>query len=183
MVGRESLNLVGDPQAARAALSPLRLQLLDHLREPASAAALVGAGERRRRGFVEKLYAVRPGAMMIDPMLLGAPLTDPDRRDKQDGYSAEHLVRTAARMVHDVGRMRGEAEREGRRLITFTIEADIGFSAPSEIDQFTARLTRAVADLARDYPANGDRRRFRLTATGHPAVGTLSENTERNAVN
>jgi DNA-binding transcriptional ArsR family regulator len=204
---RESLNLVGDPQAVRLALSPLRRQLLDHLTEPASAATLgdilgmprqrvrhhlkvleqagliFETGERRRRGFVEKLYAVRPGAMMIDPMLLGSPPPDQDRRDEQDRHSAEHLVRTAARMVHEVGRMRGEAEREGRRLITFTIEADVGFAAPSEIELFAARLTRAVADLARDYPANGDRRRFRLTATGHPAVGTLSENAERSSLN
>jgi len=118
---------------------------------------------------------------MIDPMLLGAP--DRASRDKQDRHSVEHLVRTAARMVHEVGRMRGEAERDGRRLLTFTIEADIGFATPAEIDAFTARLADAVADLARDYPAQGRRRRFRLTATGHPAVGTLSENDGRNALN
>jgi DNA-binding transcriptional ArsR family regulator len=205
MAGDETLNLVGDPIAARAALSPLRRQLLERLAEPISAAGLgealglprqrvrhhlkvlqhagliVEAGERQRRGFSEKLYLARPGAMMIDPMLLGAP--DPENRDKQDRHSAEHLVRTAARMVHDVGRMRGEAEREGRRLPTFTIEADIGFATPAEIDVFTARLANAVADLARDYPAGGKRRTFRLTATGHPAVGTLSGNSENNALN
>lgn len=207
MTEGEALNLVGDPMAARAALSPLRRRLLEHLAEPASAAGLgdalgiprqrvrhhlkvlelagliVEAGERRRRGFVEKLYAARPGAMMIDPMLLGSPPIDRDRRDKQDRHSAEHLVRTAARMVHEVGRMRGEAEREGRRLITFTLEADIGFASPVELDAFTARLTRILGDLAQDYPATGDRRQFRLTATGHPAVGTLSGNNERKAVN
>ena len=70
-----------------------------------------------------------------------------------------------------------------RRLITFTLEADIGFASPVELDAFTARLTRILGDLAQDYPATGDRRQFRLTATGHPAVGTLSGNNERKAVN
>lgn len=207
MIESESLNLVGDPAAARAALSPLRRQLLERLIEPVSAAGLgealnlprqrvrhhlkvleragliVEAGERKRRGFVEKLYVARPGVMMIDPMLLGSPPPNPDSRDKQDRHSAEHLVRTAARMVHEVGRMRGQAEREGRRLLTFTIEADVGFATPSEIDTFTARLASVVADLARDYPADGTRRQFRLTASGHPAVGTLSESTEHKVLN
>ncbi len=207
MTESESLNLVGDPAAARVALSPLRRQLLERLTEPVSATGLgdaldlprqrvrhhlkvleqagliVEAGERKRRGFVEKLYVARPGAMMIDPMLLGGSPPDPDHRDRQDRHSAEHLVRTAARMVHEVGRMRGEAEREGRRLLTFTIEADVGFATPAEVDMFTAALTRAVSDLAGAYPASGDRRRFRLTATGHPAVGTLTGDAEGKTLN
>jgi DNA-binding transcriptional ArsR family regulator len=189
---------VDEAAAARAALSPIRRQLLERLSQPASAAGLgealdlprqrvrhhlkvleaagliVQAGTRRRRGFSETLYVLKARDFVIDPRLLS--FADPQAVEAQDRHSAEHLVRTAARIVHDVGRMTGEAAREGSRLLTFTVEADLGFATPAELDAFTARLTEAVADLARTYPAEGSRRRYRLTVAGHPAVGTLSDN-------
>lgn len=191
------LAVVDGAEAARAALSPLRRRLLERLREPLSAAGLgealelprqqvrhhlkvleaagliVEAGSRQKRGFRETLYVARAGALVIDPMLLAG--ARPQAVAAQDRHSAEHLVRTAAQIVHEVGRMRAEAEREGSRLLTFTVEADLGFASPAELDAFAARLTEAVAALAREFPAEGTRRRYRLTAAGHPAAGTLSD--------
>jgi len=195
---REALDFVDEAVAARAALSPLRRRLLERLGEPMSAAGLgdalglprqqvrhhlkvleaagliVEAGGRRKRGFTETLYLARARSLVIDPRLGGghAPAA---AVEAQDRHSAEHLVRTAARIVHEVGRMRGEAEREGSRLLTLTVEADVGFASPAEYDAFAIRLTDAVAELARAYPAEGQRRRYRLTAAGHPAVGALTE--------
>lgn len=197
MDDRDGLEFVGEAAAARAALSPLRRRILERLTEPLSAAGLgealdlprqqmghhlkvlaaagliVEAGTRRKRGFTETLYVARARSLVIDPMLVGG--TDPAAVETQDRHSAEHLVRTAARIVHEVGRMRGEAEREGSRLLTFTVEADVGFASPAELDVFAQKLTEAVADLARAYPAEGSRRAYRLTAAGHPAVGTLTD--------
>lgn len=194
---RDALDFVDEAAAARVALSPLRRRLLERLTEPMSAAGLgealglprqqvrhhlkvleaagliVKAGARRKRGFTETLYLARARSLLIDPMLVGSH--EPTAVDAQDRHSAEHLVRTAARMVHEVGRMHGEAEREGSRLLTFTLEADVGFASPAEYDAFTRKLTAAVADLAKAFPAEGRRRRYRLTAAGHPAVGTLTD--------
>jgi predicted ArsR family transcriptional regulator len=194
---RHALDFVDQAAAARVALSPLRRQLLARLTEPMSAAGLgealdlprqqvrhhlkvletagliVEVGARRKRGFSETLYLARARSLLIDPMLVGDHA--PDAVSAQDQHSAEHLVRTAARMVHEVGRMRGEAEREGSRLLTVTVEADVGFASPAEYDAFTQQLTQAVADLAKAYPAEGVRRRYRLTAAGHPAVAALTE--------
>lgn len=191
-----ALEVMDDVQA-RAALSPIRRRLLERLHEPLSAAGLgealdlprqqvrhhlkvleaagliVEAGHRQKRGFRETLYVQRAAALVIDPLLLAN--RSPDAVDAQDRHSAEHLVRTAAKMVHEVGRMRAEAEREGARLLTFTVEADVGFASPAELDAFAARLTETVATLAREFPAEGKRRRYRLTAAGHPAAGTLSD--------
>ena len=192
---RQPLEFVDKAAAARAALSPLRRRLLERLTEPMSAAGLgevldlprqqvrhhlkvleaagliVEAGTRKKRGFTETLYLAR--ALLIDPMILGAQA--PDAVEAQDRHSAEHLVRTAARIVHEVGRMRGEAEREGSRLLTFTVEADVGLATPAELDAFATKLTEAVAELVKAYPAQGSRRRYRLTAAGHPAVGALAD--------
>lgn len=194
---REALDFVDEAGAVRAALSPQRRRLLERLTEPMSAAGLgealdlprqqvghhlkvleaagliVQAGTRRKRGFTETLYLARARSLVIDPMLVGAH--EPAAVEAQDRHSAEHLVRTAARIVHDVGRMRGEAEREGSRLLTFTVEADLGFASPAELDAFALKLTEAVAELALAYPAEGERRRYRLTAAGHPAAGALND--------
>jgi DNA-binding transcriptional ArsR family regulator len=87
--------LVTDQSALRAALTPLRRQLLDRLRTPASAAQLADALEmprqklgyhlraleaaglirlveaRKRRGFTERLLVAAD--YLIDPDLLAAP--------------------------------------------------------------------------------------------------------------
>ena len=82
-----------------------------------------------------------------------------------------------------LNRMREAAAGEGSRLLTFTLEADIGFAAPSDIEHFTGRLAEALAGLAREFPAGPARRVYRLTAAGHPAVGTPAESQPRHRIN
>ena len=72
-------------------------------------------------------------------------------------------------MVRDVARMRQAAAAEGARLLTLTVEADVGFARPADFDAFTEEVSAAVAALARKYPAISGRR-YRLTAAAHPAV-------------
>jgi DNA-binding transcriptional ArsR family regulator len=190
----DSLAMVDDVVIARAALSPLRRELLARLRTPASAAALgealdlprqkIGyhlrllekagliarAGTRQRRGFTEQLFQLSSGALVIDPMLLAQP--DPDAVEKLDRFASDHLVRTAAGIVRDVSRMRSAAAEEGSRLLTFTIEADVGFARPSDIEHFATRVADALSAIAADYASPGQDRRYRVTIAGHPAAGT-----------
>ncbi len=190
----DSLALVDDATTARAALSPLRRELLARLRTPASAVALsealdlprqkIGyhlrvlekagliskAGTRQRRGFTEQLFELGSDALVIDPMLLAPPA--PDAVDKQDRFASGHLIRTAAGIVRDVSRMRSAAAGEGSRLLTFTIEADVGFARPADIEHFATRLSDAVSAIAADYASPDRGRRYRVTIAGHPAAGT-----------
>jgi len=131
--------MLDDAAITRLALSPLRQRLL------------ADAGTRQRRGFTEKYLETRSDVLIVDPMILGQNDSrgpDPDAVDKQDRFAAGHLVRTAAGIVRDVSRMRAAAEAEGSRLLTFTIEADVAFARPADIESFTARLADAVAALA-----------------------------------
>ena len=147
--------LIENAERARLALDPIKSALLAALRVPGSAAslakqlklprqklgyhlrALEAAGlvrlveERQRRGFVERVLVAEANAFVLDPMLLGGA----DRAvEAQDRYAAQHLVKAAGTVVREVTRMQGAAEKAGQRLLTFTIEADIGFAQPASRD-------------------------------------------------
>jgi predicted ArsR family transcriptional regulator len=183
--------LLDDLDTALLALAPVRRRILTALTEPASAAGLaeqlglprqnIGyhlnaleaaglvqlAGERRKRGFTERLF-VAARNHVFDPGLMQTP-PDPDAVEAQDRHAADHLISTASAMVRDVARMRQEAAAEGSRLLTLTVEADVTFATPADFDAFTEEVSAAVAALARKYAAPSGRR-YRLTAAAHPAV-------------
>lgn len=186
--------LLQEPERVHLALSPARRRLLAALRDPQSAtqvADLVGmtrqtanyhlrvleaAGlvelvdTRRRRGCTERIMRVTAGAFVIDPALMQAP---PDEGAVAgDRFAAEHLVATAAGVVRDVARMQDAAG--ARRLLTFTVEADIAFAAPSDVEAFTSELADAMATIAhRFHDPSG--RRYRVVAGGHPAPALSTE--------
>ncbi|MBL4684355.1 MAG: helix-turn-helix domain-containing protein [Nannocystaceae bacterium] len=182
--------LIDDAERARVALSPIRRRLLTALRKPGSATTLAAALElprqrigyhlralenaglielveqRKRRGFVERVFIARADTFIVDPSILGPP----PEVVVQDRFSADHLVSVAAGIVRDVSRMRQAADEAGQRLLTFTVEADIGFSTPQQLEDFAREVTEAVAQLASNYPSDGPGRRFRLVVGAHPAV-------------
>lgn len=184
--------LLDDADRVRTALSPIRRRLLAELQTPGSAAslavalgmprqkvgyhlkALEDAGlvnlveQRQRRGFTERLFTASADAYLIDPDLLAGPAPE---ALTQDRYAADHLIRTAAETVREVGRMRQAADAEGRRLLTFTLDAEIAFAAPGDVERFAARLTEAVAALAAEFNTAGGRP-YRLIAATHPAKGS-----------
>jgi DNA-binding transcriptional ArsR family regulator len=183
--------LLDDLDTALLALAPIRRRILSALIEPASAAGLADqlglprqnigyhlnaleaaglvrlAGERRKRGFTERLFVAARNPV-LDPALLQAP-PHPDAVDAQDRHAADHLIAAASTLVRDVARMRQAADAEGSRLLTLTVEADVGFATPADFDAFTEDVSAAVAALARKYAAPSGRR-YRLTAVAHPAA-------------
>ena len=184
-------SLLDDLDVAHLALAPIRRRILAALIAPASAAGLaeqldmprqkIGyhlkaledaglvrlAGERKKRGFTERLFVAAEN-YVLDPALLQVP-SDPDAVEAQDRHAAGHLIATASSMVRDVARMREAAEAEGARLLTLTVEADLTFARPADFDAFSQDVAEAVAALARKYAAPTGRR-YRLTAAAHPAV-------------
>lgn len=183
------MQFVDDPVRLRAALSPLRRRLLADLAEPASAteaAARLGLSRqkanyhvrvleraglvelvelRRRRGCTERIVRASADAFVVDPSVMSRT-SDPIAT--RDAYAAEHLVAVASRTVRDVSRMRAAAGEQGKRLLTFTIETEVGFAAPAEVHEFTDALATVIADLAERFSATGGRR-YRVVVGGHPA--------------
>jgi DNA-binding transcriptional ArsR family regulator len=182
--------LIEDADRALLALDPVKRRLLDALREPDSAAglarrldlprqklgyhlrALEQAGlirlveERQRRGFVERMLVAAADSFVVDPAILGVSRDV----DAQDNHAAAYLVNAASSVVRDVTRMRGAAEAAGQRLLTFTIEAELGFERPEDFETFAGALAQSVSELAaRFVPAKG-RRGYHLVIGMHPAV-------------
>ena len=187
-----TVELLGDPDRVRLALSPLRRRLLDRLREPASATqlaatlemsrqrvnyhlrALEQAGlvelveERQRRGCTERVMVATADAFVVDPAVVHAGGTAA-ATPPQDRHAAEHLIDTAAGVVRDVARMQTAARHAGSRLLTFTIEAEVAFAAPGDVERFTTRLAALVEQAAGELAPPDGGRRYRVVVGGHPA--------------
>lgn len=189
------MHLLGDPELVGAVSSPLRRRLLDRLHEPASASELAKefglsrqalnyhlrelerlgllelAEERQRRGFVERVLRTRPGRLVVDPSVLEPPGADDSSRlptpGELDRHAAEHLAAVAGRMVRDVVTMQERAEEAGRRLLTFTVEADVRIASPAAVERFATALADAVAAVAAEHDAPGGRH-YRVVVGGHP---------------
>ena len=181
------ISVIEEAAAAHVALSPLRARLLEHLEEEASATELaerlgltrqrVGyhlkllerhglihvVDERRKRGFVEKVYR-RRGTLILDPELAHTdhPLAARDRA------SAEAVVAAAADVVRSVGQLSTEAAAQGAALVTAAATAEITFASPSDLKSFLGEF----ADLAARYDAGRSQAgaRHRVTLISHPAI-------------
>jgi DNA-binding transcriptional ArsR family regulator len=180
------MRYVDEPEKLRLALSPIRRQLLELLREPSSATQLAAtldlprqrvnyhlrelekAGlvelveERRRRGFTERILRASSD-LVVDPGVMGRAFTQ-----IQDQYAAEHLVDVAAGTVRDVARMQTAADADGKRLLTFTLETAVRFAEPGDVHRFTDALTAAMQRVVEEFDSEGGRP-YRLIAGGHPA--------------
>jgi len=183
------VDLLGEPERVRLALSPIRRRLLERLRQPASATRLAAelglsrqrvnyhlreleqAGllelveERPRRGFTERILGARADTFVVDPAVMGtvAPI------EAQDRYAAEHLIGAASAVVRDVARMQSTAQREDTRLLTFTIETEVCFAAPADVERFCDRLADLLGQTATEHGTAAGGRPYRLVLGGHPA--------------
>jgi DNA-binding transcriptional ArsR family regulator len=185
--------LLDAPAAVRTALSPMRQRLLQRLRTPASATevaaemdlprqkinyhlrALEGAGllslveTRKKRGCLERVVVASARAFVVDPSLVAGPDAPASRAAAQDRFAAEHLVTAAAGLVRDVTRMQVKADRQQKRLLTFTLETEVGFEGPEDIEKFSTALADSLARLAARFTTPHAARRYRVVIGGHPA--------------
>ena len=146
------VNVLRRPDQAASLFShPLRLKLLEQLVEPESASglarrlglprqvlnyhlkALERAGllelvtERPRGGLKERVLRAAASSFLISPEVMGA--VEPDPKRIKDRFSWAYLVAAAAKIVRDLGILRGRADRSGKTLATFTLETEVRFAS------------------------------------------------------
>lgn len=168
-----AVDVVADSARAAVLMNPVRQEMLRHLGEPSSAAAiarrmdlprqrvnyhlrelesreLVELVEERRRGsVVERIYRRRGDSFAISPDALGGLGSDPG--GVQDRFSAAFLIALASRSIRELGLMQRGAEEEGKRLPTLSLDVDVRFGSAARRNEFAERLTAFVGELAREY--------------------------------
>jgi DNA-binding transcriptional ArsR family regulator len=189
-----ALDVVRSAESAAALLDPTRQQLLAQLKEPDSATGLArrlklprqrinyhlkvleGAGlvelveERRKGNCLERVVRATARAFIISPEALGE--LGPDAELAADRLSSTYLIATAGRAIREVATLEDKAKREGKRVATLTLEAEVRFASAEARAKFAEELSDAVARIAARY--HDDRapggRRFRLLTAVHPVL-------------
>ncbi len=166
-----ALEVIQSAAMAECLLQPQRLQLLDHLHEPDSAAGLARklalprqqvnyhlrelekqglvelVEERRKGNCMERLMRASARSYLISPLVLGQANAAPVR----DQFSSAYLIATAARTLRDVAVLRQRADLANQRLATLTLETDVRFANAAARAEFTQELVDTVARLAAKY--------------------------------
>lgn len=182
-----AIQIVQNPEKAAALLQPGRLDLVERLAEPDSAAGLARrlgiprqkvnyhlrelelAGfvelveERRKGNCIERVVRATAREFLIAPHAGKSMVAD--------RFSAAYLVSTAARVIRDLAGLCLRARKAGKRVATLTMETEIRFASAESRAAFAEELTALIAHLAAKYhheQAEGGRR-FRLIAASYPA--------------
>lgn len=187
METQNAVAFVHDPGCAAALLHPLRLRILEALREPDSAAGLARrlhlprqkvnyhvrelarthflarAGRRRRRNMIEQRYVATARGYVLAPELLGRLHADPRR--VEDAFSAAYLLALVATLQSELGRASEEATAQGKRLTTLSLSTELRFESAEQRAVFGKALQRAVVDVVGRYASPAKR------ADGRPGPG------------
>lgn len=188
-IRRRLLERLRQPASATQLASELamgRQRVNYHLRALEKARLVDLVEERQRRGCVERILLARAQAFIVDPAVMaaktgssgatGTPSGTPAvSRAVQDKFSAEHLIDAAADVVRDVTRMRVQAEKQGARLLTFTMQTDVSFAEPGDLERFTTSIAEFVAREAAKVHTPAGGRRYRIVIGGHPSPRPDSE--------
>lgn len=189
-----ALALVQRPAAAGLLLHPLRRRLVEALREPASAAGLARrmrlprqklnyhlraleqegllelVEERQRRGCTERILRASARAYVLAPQALGGLAADPAA--VADRFSVDYQAAVASRTLRELATLRERAAAAGKKLPTFTLDAELRVGSAAALAAFTEDLAAAVAAVvARHHDQRTpDGRRFRLFLGSHPVL-------------
>ena len=191
------LEIIQEPGKAAAVFDPQRLRLMEHLKEPDSAAGIarrlqlsrqqvnyhlrelekaqliVLVGERRKGNCVERLLQATAQSYLISPEVLGAmlPPLSPDR------FSSAYLAATAARAVAELASLRSGAAEAGKKVATLTLSAEVRFATPATRLAFATDITAAFSGVIAKYhdEAAAEGRTFRVFLGGYPSVKTTAD--------
>ncbi|HEX2384062.1 MAG TPA: helix-turn-helix domain-containing protein [Acidimicrobiales bacterium] len=170
---KQAVRTISDPVELQALAHPLRVRILDELREPDSAAAVgrrlgearqkvnyhlkelersglvVRTGERRNGNFVESLYRASARTLVVLPR---AAWGDPRRLEAMaDQLSLENLVNVGERLARDAAVLLDRAAFDGAEIASAAVEADLQFASEAERAAFLDEYLAAIGGLVKRY--------------------------------
>jgi DNA-binding transcriptional ArsR family regulator len=187
-----TVQVIQSASAAERLLKPERLQLLELLENPDSAAGLARqlkmprqtvnyhlrelekaglvefVASRPKGNCTERIFRATARSYVISPSALGKlGLTPAEARDR---FSAAYLVAVAARTVREVAALRQGADQARKDLATLTLESEIRFRSPAARKEFTEELLHLIAGLVARFHdgAAEPGRSFRLVTAAYP---------------
>jgi DNA-binding transcriptional ArsR family regulator len=191
-----AVHVVSDLDALQVLLHPLRIDILESLRTPASAASvarvlqlprqkvnyhlkeLERAGfvrevEARRSGnFIETLYVAVARTFIVSPE---ATWSDPARADAlRHQHALERLVDVGARLQRDAIALLDRAAFDGEEIASACVEADVHFADEADRAAFIDEYFTMLRDLCAKY---GARRGlpYRVVVAAHPVAESREE--------
>lgn len=190
----QDIEVIQATRRAATLLHPLRIRILDELREPDSASGLARrlglprqkvnyhlrelerqgllepVEERRKGNCIERVVRATARSYLISPSALGALGAGPEH--VRDRFSSAYLVSLAARAIRELTGLRQGAQTAGRRLPSFALDTEIRFANPADRKAFTEELAREIGRLVskfHDEKAPGGRW-FRFLLGAYPRI-------------
>ena len=200
------IQILRDPVQAASMLAPLRMRILEALREPDSASGvarmlgiarqkvnyhlreleaqrLVNFIEEQRKGnCVERVMQASARSYAISGEALGK-LGEP-ALPAADRYSATYLVTAAARVIRDLAMLASRAARARKRIATLTLETEIRFASPEQRAACAEELAQFLARLGAKYhnASAPQGRTFRFVVGALPTITRKGEEEGSDAV-
>jgi len=168
--------LVRDAGRLNALAHPMRVQILEALREPASAATVARSigqprqkvnyhlkelesaglielvGERRVGNFVESLYRAVARTFLVSPEIAWAN----DRRSEtlRSQHSLGTLVLLGERLQRDAATLLDRAAFDGEEIASASVVAEARFASETERERFMDEYLTATRELLDRYGKN-----------------------------
>jgi DNA-binding transcriptional ArsR family regulator len=187
----EQIATIGQPSQAASLLDPVRMRMLDLLKEPDSASGVARRmnlprqkanyhlKELEKHGLVTFLEARKKGNCMERIVQATARhyLIDPSVFGKfpklQDRFSSDYLIASAGCAITEVAELSARARAVQQKLATMTMTTEIRFRSAVERNTFAFEHLSLMARLVAKYHdtkcAGG--RRFKVLAAFYPALG------------
>ena len=168
-----SVRVLNDPETLQVLGHPLRVEILEALREPASAATvarqigqprqkvnyhlkeLEQAGlveqlrERRVGNFVESIYRAVARSFLVSPEVAWSNPRRIETLRRQ--HSLQTLVALGERLQRDAAVLVDRAAFEGEEIASASVEAEARFASVAEREAFLDEYLRATAELLDKY--------------------------------
>jgi DNA-binding transcriptional ArsR family regulator len=168
-----AVRVLDDPETLSVLGHPLRVRILDALREPGSAATLARAigqprqkinyhlkelehaglvelvGERRTGNFVESMYRAVARSFIVSPEVAWS---DPRRMETlQRQHSLQTLVVLGERLQRDAAVLLDRAAFDGEEIASASVEAEAHFTSEADREAFLDDFLKATAELMKKY--------------------------------
>lgn len=182
-----------EKENAATLLHPLRLRILEALREPGSASTvarhfglarqkvnyhlrelekegLVEEVEQRKRGnCVERIVRSTASYYLVAPHVLGDLALRTE--NIEDHFSSTYLIALSGEMIRDLAVLQEKAAKARKKISTISLDVEVRFANAADRHGFVEDLSNSVAALVARYhdEASEGGRRFRFILGGYPS--------------